>query len=398
MSGWTKILLLLFFISFPFAFFGQAKKQLENKRKSLLYDIKNTNKILNQTSKNKEQAYERLLAVQVQIKNREALIQTIQEEMEIYEQSIFRSTEVIQSLEQDAIKVKEDYEEMLRMAYRRKLMKSDLAFIFSATNFNKAYKRWQYIKQYDKYRKKQAQRIIATQESLKKKLEQLEYKKEEKTELFISEQNQLVLLNDELKSKKSLYKKLKSNEKKLRNKILQQKKEHESLNKAIEQLIETEIIAQRKRNRTYNPSSSDTNQNSSSFKNLKGTLPLPVENGVISSRFGKQAHPYLPDITIDNSGIDILCQNNANVYPVANGEVAIIKFMPGTDYLVIIQHGEYYTLYSKLENINIKKGEKVNANTIIGNVRKDKKTGKSEMHFEIWKNQTRLNPSYWLKK
>ena len=386
----------------PILSFGQARKQLETKRKGLLKDIRNTDQLLKETKRSKELTYERYLTIREQIRKRQELVSTIHEEIISYDASLIRTEEVIESLDEDIIKLKRDYENLLQMAYRRKLMKSDLLFLFSAQSFNEAFKRWQYLKQYDKYRKKQASRIIETQRSLEKKIEQQGEKRKEKERLLASEKNHLLKLEHELKTKNKLLKELKSNEKSLRRKISRKKNEHENLNVAIENIIEKDFVGSRKQNRVLpkkekNKNNAPSIDYAASFKTNKGKFPWPVR-GVVSSYFGKQDHPTLKDIIIDNSGIDILTKRGSKVKPISKGKVAAVRFVPGNDYLIIIQHGSYYTLYSKLEEHYVKKGDIVSPDKEIGMVRTDIKSGKTELHFEVWKNQARLNPRDWISR
>jgi len=398
-----KLTIFCIFMILPILAIGQNRKLLEEKRKGLLKDIKNTDVLLKETAKNKELTYERYITIKAQVSARKELVQTIQKEISSYDNSLVRTSFVIESLGEDIDKLKKDYENLLQMAYRRKVMKSDLLFLFSAQSFNDAFKRWQYIKQYDKYRRKQAKRILETQQSLERKKVQQEERKGDKERLLGSEKSHLLKLEQELKTKNKLLKELKSNESSLRKKISKKKNEHESLNVAIETIIEKDFVVDRRKNRTTTPKKPNNIENPASsaasyganFHANRKKLPWPV-SGVISSYFGKQNHPTLKDIIIDNSGIDILARKSAKVKPIADGVVAAVRFVPGNDYLVIVQHGTYYTLYSKLEEHYVKKGDIVSPSEEIGMVRTDSKTGKTELHFEVWRNQVRLNPRDWI--
>ncbi len=398
----STLLLLVFLI--PLISFGQTRKNLEIKRKSILKDIRSTDKLIKETSRNKELTYEKFIALKKQIENRKELVKTIKEELAYYEKSYERTSSVITSLSSDIERLKKDYEQLLRLAYKRKIMQTDLLFLFSAQSFNDAFMRWRYLKQYDKYRKKQAYRIIQTQESLTRKIKKQGELKEEKERLLGSEKSHLLVLEMDLEKKNKIFQQLKREEKKLRKRIKKHKNEHEQLNVAIEKIIKEGVIGNRVENRKPNVKIEKTNAHSSanrklsgSFKSNKGKFPWPV-SGVVSRHYGKQSHPTLPDITINNSGIDILTTNDAKVKPISSGTVAAVRFVPGNDYLVIVQHGNYYTLYSKLEEHYVKKGDTVSAEDTIGKVRTDGKTGKSELHFEIWNKQTRMNPRWWLSK
>lgn len=374
---------------------GQQEDSLEEKREALMEELRHTGQLLEETQKNKALTYERYLTTQEQIRTRKELIHNIQTELSSHDASLEDTAEAIASLEQDMARLKEDYETLLQMAYRQKLLKSDLLFIFSADNFNEAFKRWQYLKQYDRYRKEQALRIIETQKALTHNLEWRESQKAEQEGLLSHEKEQLSLLEEELKLKNQLLRELKRNEQELRAKIRQQQARHESLNRAIEEIIGGNILAQQPADAEGDGGS--TMPDYTPFENQRGRLPWPAK-GVISSYFGKQSHPTLKDITINNSGIDILTHKEADIQPVASGEVAAVRLMPGNGYLVIVQHGDYYTLYSNLEEHFVKKGDRVSASQKIGRVMTDEHTGKTELHFEIWKQHTRLNPKDWMKK
>jgi len=156
---WT----LLFIVFLVLPSFAQKREKLENQRKKLIREIRVTTNLLAKTKETKAATLERFVTLQRQIETRQELIQTLNEEIEITNKSINRSNDVVGFLEDDVARLKEEYAEMLRMAYRQKLNKSYLLFIFSSGSFNEAFRRWQYLKQYDGYRQKQAKLILETQ-------------------------------------------------------------------------------------------------------------------------------------------------------------------------------------------------------------------------------------------
>ncbi len=397
MHGWINTCLVFIFIAFTaIPSYAQERKELEGKRKQLIKDIKATDKLLKETETNKQLTYERYLALKQQIKTRKELVGIIKKELEYIDGSIERTTEVIGLLEEDIERLKDDYSAMLRSAYMRKLMKTDLLFLFSSDDFNKTYKRWQYLKQYDKYRQHQADRIIATRESLERKIKLKEERKLQKEELLNNEKQQLSALQKELKKKDSLLQELKRNEKNLKASIKEKNAKHESLNIAIEGILEEGMVSNRTRTKPDSPSTPSVPGATKDFKSMKGKLPRPVQ-GTISGYFGKQAHPTIPDVMINNSGIDILCRKGSQAKAVHDGEVLAVRFVQGADYIVVVGHGEYYSLYSKLADHTVKKGDSVSKGDVIGNVATDKSSGKTELHFEIWRLQTRLNPQSWIR-
>ena len=229
---------------------AQGRKSLENKRKRLLSEISTTSKLLKQTTNNRAATLDRYIALQRQIKTREELIQTLQEEYSLAVENIARTKDVIEALEEDIKRLQNEYAIMARNAFRQKVNQSALFFIFSSESFNQAFKRWQYLKQYDQYRKKQARLIIETNNTLNKKLALLEEKIAEKEQLISDQESQTALLNKELVDKYKILNTLKADEARLRKELKQKRVAHQKLNDAIEKVIQEEIIAARKKART----------------------------------------------------------------------------------------------------------------------------------------------------
>ncbi len=382
-----------------------SRKALEDKRKRLLKDIEQTTSLLNQTKQNRESAYSNFVTLQRQIGKRQQLIMTLQSEVVYLNTSIDRSNGVVETLNNDIDRLKQDYSVMARNAYRQSLSHTDWLFLLSARSFNEAFQRWQYLKQYDKYRQKQANLILETQRTLISKINTLEQRRAEKQHLLDSEQRHEEMLNLELSAKDRLLDDLKNDEKNLTKDLMTKKIAEANLAEAIEKIIKEEIEkARRDVNRVVadrptrpnSPGASEASNISREFQNNRGRLPWPVANGVVTGTFGKQQHPVFKNIQITNNGIDIRTDVGSKVKSVFNGEVVGTQYIPGYDYMIILKHGDYYSVYSNLEGVNVKKGDPVKINQEIGKVSTNWDTHTSELHFEIWKDKTRLNPSEWV--
>jgi murein DD-endopeptidase MepM/ murein hydrolase activator NlpD len=142
----------------------------------------------------------------------------------------------------------------------------------------------------------------------------------------------------------------------------------------------------------------DEDIESFNFRKNKGRLPWPVESGFISRGFGTQKHPTLKNISITNNGVDIRTEEGAMVRSIADGKVAGVQFVPGHDYTLIIQHGDFYTVYTNLTSTSLGKGDDVKARQNVGQVSTNNITGTSELHFELWQQKERMNPALWIKK
>jgi murein hydrolase activator len=379
----------------------------------LLKEIQSTSQLLNRTSKDKIATLDRYMALQQQIAARQELIETLHAELEYAEESLERTSNVVFSLEDDMTRLEKEYGILARNAFRQKMNNSSLLFIFSAADFNQAFQRWQYLKQFNAYRKRQATLIVETQERLKEKMTILEERKQEKEHLLHSTEEQKTLLAEELNDKSSLLASLQKDESRLQKELTKQQDAHKALNDAIEEVIQKEVLAARKRERSReealkNANSStkitrpnprpertpETNVSSANFVTNKGKLPWPVTNGVIVKRFGKQPHPTLKRVEITNNGIDIQTSPNAQVRAVFEGLVVGKQFIPGYDNMLIIKHGNYYTVYSNLKEVYVKKDDTVKTRQAIGIA--SQKGNISQVHFEVWQDKVRLNPASWI--
>lgn len=380
------------------AFGQQSRKDLEDKRKQLLKDIQRTTRLLKQTRQSKEATLALYITLQKQIAKRQQLIETLQTEIAYMVSSMERTTDVIEALTGDASRLRDEYAGMARHAYRQRLSRNNWLFILSAKSFNDAFRRWQYLRQYDRYRQKQAHLILETQKTLVDKINILEQRKVDKERLLASERRQTEMLGLEMIAKNRLLEELKGDETRLSKELRAKELAAAKLSAAIERIIKAEMA--KSSAKASNSSSSVWAEKavalSKDFQKNQGRLPWPVKNGVITGYFGRQPHPTIKTVQITNNGIDIRTDIGAAVRAVFNGKVVGTQFIPGYDYMVILQHGDYYTVYSNLEEVNVKKDDEVKIRQTIGKVSTDRKTNTSEVHFEIWKEKTRLNPSKWV--
>jgi septal ring factor EnvC (AmiA/AmiB activator) len=399
-----KSLTLLLILAVCASSFGQqSRKSLEEKRKKLLKEIEQTTSLLKQTKQTREATFSRYLTLQKQIGKRRQLLETMQAEIQLIVENVDRTVDVVNALNDDIGNLKTEYAKMARHAYRQRLTRSDWLFLFSAKNFNDAFRRWQYLRQYNRYRQRQARLIVETQKTLLDKITMLEERKQEREHLIDAEKRQSEMLGLEMNAKNRMLEDLKGDEARLARELDQKRSAAEKLSAAIEKVILEEIEKAKRAERPAvansgpKPSATpETNLLSKDFQNNKGKLPWPVKNGVITGYFGRQQHPTIKSVEITNNGIDIRTDQGSPVRAVFEGTVVGTQFIPGFDYMVIIQHGEYYTVYSNLEEVSVRKGDKIAVRQNLGKVSTNRKTNTSEVHFEIWREKTRLNPVEWV--
>lgn len=395
-------LCLAFLFIFPLLLSAQSQSDLEETRRRLLKDIKQTTRLLKTAKQNKEAALDRYLTLQRQIQKRQKLVETLRSEIELTDKSIDRANIATDAMNADVVRLKAEYAEMLRKAYHQKINNSTLLFLFSSSSFNEAYRRYRYLQQYDAYRSKQALLIVETQQTLIQKAGQLEEKRTEKQALLTSSEEQNGILSKELNTSNKLLAGLKKDESRLTGDLKKQRVRHEKLNVAIEGIIKDVMAKRRKKTRSPNITKADKKEEADfrsitgSFEKNKGNLPMPVR-GVITKYFGSQKHPTIKNITIDSPGIDIKTDKNADARAIYSGEVVGIQFIPGYNYMVILKHGKYYSVYSNLAELKVERGQKVSTRQPIGKVSTDRITNTSTLHFEVWREKKRLNPTSWVE-
>jgi len=385
--------------------FAQDAKDLEAERTSLLKDIEQTSQLLNSTRKSQAAAIDEFYTIERQIDQRGKLIETLQSEIQTSTFTMEYSALMVDSLELEMKKLKEEYAAMIQQAFRSKMGNNDLLFLLSAKSFNQALRRWRYIKQYEEYRKKQITLILEKQRALKTQIRQLELDKNKQEELLLFEESQKVAVESELSYKGTLLARLKADEQQISLLLRQQKQAHERLDNAVVALIAADISQNEDTSKNRGAETTDKTENkelsidlSYQFAMNRGKLEWPIANGVITRYYGSQVHPIHKKILINNNGIDIRARSEKTVLSLYEGLVTAIQIVPGYRYTLILQHGEYYSVYSNLEIVNVKKGDIIMTQQAIGKVGIGHQKEYPELHLEIWKGKKRLNPFGWLRK
>ena len=378
----------------------QSVETLEKQVKSIQKDIKLAEKLLKETSKNKETSINQVNLLQAQISQRESLIKAYQNQINAINKEIQKNKKSISSLEKELKSFQKEYANLLLLSYRNRSNINSMLFIFSSEDFNQAIRRIRHIQELNALVKDKIEEIDSTQIKINIQLDKNEKNKKEKEKV----------LSDEKKERESLMKdrdklnndiaSLKKKEGQIKKDLASKEKETKEIKKQIEKIIAEEIRKAKEREtaaKKNNTTSADY-QLTGSFAQNKGKLPFPVEQGIITGKYGATPHPTQKKVTTYNGGIDITTTQGAKAKSVFDGEVCVISPQGGSN-VVLIRHGLYFTLYANLDKIYVKRGDKISAGEEIGRVHTDAVDGKTILHFELWKDdKTRLNPSLWLKK
>ena len=399
----------------------QDKSTLEAKKKDLQSQIDLTDKLLKETRRTKTLSLSQLVAINKKIEARESLIAEINAEIADLDRQIADNNILVTQQDTEIAQLKRDYARMIVFAYKNQDAYQRMMFIFSADNFNMAFLRMRYLQEISEGRKQQSEKIIARQQELNENIRVLEEQKTDKKALLGNSETEKQQLAVEKDDKDKTFRDLQSKEEQLKSDLEKKKSEKASIDQAIQDLIAAEIARSTQKtpvtNNTpknpANPKNPATNNNTppkivltpeatnlgNSFAGNKGGLPWPVTQGTITSHFGKQPHPVLEGVYVNNNGIDITTTADAVARAVFDGEVTGVTNVPGSGWLVIVRHGEFLTVYAKLEEVFVKQGDKVKTKQNIGKVSKDSEDGQTILHFEVWKSGLgKMDPEQWLGK
>lgn len=399
--------ILLFCLTISCVCFGQRNKnQLQKEKQKNIEKIKETEKILSETAQQKKNSLGELTALNQRIRDQENLITSIQSEIGLLDEDISENNDIISALETDVAKLKEEYAAMLFSAQKASGKITKLTFLFSAKSFDQMLMRLKYMEQYGDVRQEQAEVIGRVQKLLSSQVKQTEAIKEQKNTLLTEEVTENDNLTNLKKKQKTVVRSLEKEEKLLKKDLVETKKAIAQLDKMINDIIKEELeriareAREAKEKRTANTTTVTKAAEasvalSSSFEENISKFPWPT-SGFISQKFGRQNHPVLKGIELQNDGINIQTKQDQNVSSIFNGEIRAIMFTQGIGTTVLISHGEYFTVYSGLKEVFVKQNQKVSTNQEIGKIAINS-DGISELRFQIRKSTVALDPQAWLK-
>ena len=392
-------IVLLCFVSMAWSQDNRQAK-LRQQRKQLQQEIKQINTLLFSNTKKKKTALNEVEDLALKIDLRQRLIRVTNEEANRLTQQINVNQRTIDRQRKELEELKADYADMIRYSYASKSGQSRLMFLFSSESFYQAYKRFQYLKQYTAYRKKQGEQITQKTQTLQALNKTLLAQKTRKEALVKENRAVQNSLSAERVEQKELVFALKKRERSLESQIRKKQKQIAAYDKEIQRLIRAAIAASNKaagRGKaavfTLTPEAQLIGKN---FTANKGKLPWPVEQGVVTLGFGTQTHPVVKTTKIQSNGVTIATPDNAQVRAVFKGKVMQVFSFKGSNPGVLIQHGNFITSYSNLAAVYVKKGQTIEAKEVIGKVFTHPSSGKSELKFSVFQNTTPVNPKAWV--
>ena len=381
------ILYILCLLTLPVA--AQNVKELQKQQRELQQQLEETAQMLKQTKQNETATENKLNLLNNDIKTRKKLIRNIQGEINALNGEMGTLRQKRFTLQKELEACKEDYARLVRETHYADMQQSPLLFLLSAENFQQLIRRVQYMQQFAAYRKEQVKKIESLQSDIDIQNTLLEERKQNRSTALQSQKREQDKLTRDERKQKDMLQSLKKKEKNLIAKQQEQQKKVDALNKQIEELIAKQV-------RTTTTLTKEQQLIAGGFEANQGRLPWPVEKGFISGYFGKHQHPVHEHVTINNKGIYLQTVAGANARAIYEGEVSSCAQING-NYAVIVQHGNYRTVYSPLKKIYVKQGDKVKAKQAIGEIVTDtSEDNKTELYFQIYKDRSIINPGLWL--
>lgn len=424
-----KFLLSLLFICMTSMMWSQSSQQekLEQRKAEIQKEIRENEKMLKNVQSKEKSAMNVYVIQKNKIRLKETLINTTEKQTKLLANDMYINQMKINKLNKELEVLKEDYAQMIVKSYKSRSEQSRAMFILSAENFLQAYKRAQYLKQYTSFRKNQGEEIKSKSTQLLTYNDKLNVQKVAKQKLLVENKKEKEGLEKEKQEQEKLVNSIKKDKNRIVSDIRKKQRESKTIDKQIDRLIR-EAIAEANRKAALEKAKARAlaeKSNASpkevaaavakkpvsssrieltpedkliadSFKANRGSLPWPVEKGFISLGYGSQAHPIYHTLVINNSGVEITTNEGANARAVFGGEVSSIMVLSPVNKAVMIQHGDYFTIYQNLSSVSVSKGDKVSIKQNLGRVRTNGDTGKTVIKFLLLQNTTYTNPQGWL--
>lgn len=409
------------------------QEKLEQRKAQIQQEIKDNEKLLQSVKKKEKSAVSVVIIQANKIKLKEKLINTTERQAKLLSNDIYINQLQINKLNRELVILKEDYAKMIVKSYKSRSEQSRAMFILSSNSFLQAYKRAQYMKQYTGYRKMQGVEIKSKSDQLTVYNEKLGVQKSAKQKLIQENEKERLSLLKAKQEQERVVKSIKKDKNKIAADIKKKQQEARAIDRQIDRIIR-EAIAEANRKAALEKAmkkaeaeakAGDSKEEikkrakaivsaapavssakivltpeekilADNFKSNRGKLPWPVEKGFVSLPYGDQPHPQFTSLRVHNSGVEITTESGSTARAVFAGEVTSVMVLSPVNKAVMIQHGDYFTVYQNLSSVNVSKGDKVSIKQNIGKIRTNGETGRTVLKFTISQNTTYNNPASWL--
>ncbi len=437
-----KFILSLFFILITSLSWSQsAQDKLEARKLQIQKEIRENQQLLKSVRTKEKSTTSELLLQKNKISLKEKLIQTTERQSKLLANDMYINQKAINELTKELEELRADYAELIVKSYKSRSEQSRAMFLLSSESFLQAYKRAQYMKQYASFRKSQGVELQKKTKDLEVLNEKLKGQKAEKEKLLVENRKEKESLELERKDTEKIFQGILKDKKNITTDIRKKEQESKKIDKEIDRLIRAAIAEANRKAAAEaaaaaaakaaalakaNPTSASAKKAAvaaaaavaakkaepvsstkialtpegeivaANFRANKNKLPWPVERGVVTLGYGQQAHPVHRSLVIYNSGVEITTEKGALARAVFDGEVSSVMVLSPINKIVIIQHGDFFSVYQNLNHVTVNKGDKVNLKQSIGTVNTNGETGATVIKFLISQNATYVNPQQWL--
>jgi murein hydrolase activator len=417
------LFLVLFLVVTSSSLQAQSAKKiaLQKQYNSILLEIKQLQSSIDKTKQQQNLGLKEVAIINTKIDKRTKLISNIEVQKKEIESELTQKLSDVENINVEIDILKKEYSKLILWLNKNHNAANKLAFVLEANGFKEAYHRIRYIKKYGDYRAKQSTYLSNQIDRIMEKITALNVVKTEKVNIIQANKHQQNELVEERKERDVMVQKLSKEIDGLKTQVRTKNQQASAINARIKSIIEQEIKKQREiflaetkakraKDRKNNPENANESDEvtradiekspegilSNSFNLTKGSMPWPVSSGVITSKFGRQPHPADPELFIDNNGIDIKTNTNADVKSIYKGKVVRIFDMPTYQTCVMVKHGDFFTVYSHLKSVSVSEGTEVSSGHTLGKSCFDEGHGYSLVNLQIWHYQNKQNPQVWL--
>ena len=392
------LFLILLFLSTTFSTsYAQTVESLKSERAKSEKEIKKLNSLLDEAKRNKNSSIQQINLYERKIAETNNIINTLNKELSNLNSAIDRNLEAINNYENQRDKLLAFYDKAVYEQWKVRNFENQLLYILSSDSFDQAYRRFRYYKEMKSFTKNRVKEIAAINDSLRALNSRNRVLLDQKVNTKVEVGNMQRALNEDKQKEQRLLSDIKKNEASIRRKLDKEIANKKALDNRIKKLIE-EQVKRASANKTTNPALSQVDiQLANDFASNKGKLPWPVDNGVVIEKFGTHPHPILKNVQTNSSGIVIRCNKDSDVKSIFKGEVVSIHFVSSSNNVVLLKHGNYFSLYVNLSQVYVKQGDKVSTGQKLGKAAYSSDKG-TTVELQIWKELTKLNPELWLRK
>ena len=388
-----SFLLIVLFFSFNMDGLNIPRTDLEKRRQEKLKEMEKIESLISKARESKDFSLNQINLINRKIIVRNEIIENLSSELgeldlklDIVSNSIYQKNLEIE-------KLKEEYAKIVYNSYYRTKNFNQLLFILSSENFNQAYRRFYFLKEYTTHRKNVLLSINKEIGLCQVNVVIIKSDRDKKVALLSQRENETKSLESDKAQQKVLIDSFTKKEKELKNDLREIQLATIKIEMEIEKVIKEEAALKKKKTKKA------VNEDvvlTKKFSENKGKIPWPVENPTVISYFGEHPHPVFKGIMIKNNGIDISTNCKAPVRSIFSGVVSKIFAIKGANFVVILRHGDFLSVYKNLQEVTIKVGESVDLKQRIGYSYCDTENNVSIVHLEIWQELSKMNPLDWL--